>query len=159
MLSVNASYAIPVVTLSTDALAAIFLGVITWWDDPVLTALNAGVPLPHTRITVVVPSVPSDSTVVFTAGLQRLSATYGSRFPTGGSPLDTWPTTTSFLRASSDATVAELVSAPERNIIWSTTQILQWCGAPQTMLFAVPQAHCAVEHAGSCDRSAASFSR
>ncbi|OBH87670.1 phosphate ABC transporter substrate-binding protein PstS [Mycobacterium sp. E2989] len=42
---------IPPLVVSSDALAKIFSGRITAWNDPILVALNPGVPLPNTKIT------------------------------------------------------------------------------------------------------------
>jgi phosphate ABC transporter phosphate-binding protein len=44
--------------LSSDALAKIFSGRITAWNDPILAALNPGVPLPNTKV---VPIYRADS--------------------------------------------------------------------------------------------------
>lgn len=44
--------------LSSDALARVFSGRITTWNDPILAALNPGVPLPPTRV---VPIYRADS--------------------------------------------------------------------------------------------------
>ena len=41
---------LPTLTLNGDALAKIFTGRITQWDDPILLALNPGVTLPDTKI-------------------------------------------------------------------------------------------------------------
>ncbi|WP_233214809.1 phosphate ABC transporter substrate-binding protein PstS [Mycobacterium sp. 4858] len=42
---------VPALVVSSDALAKIFSGRITAWNDPILAALNPGVVLPDTRIT------------------------------------------------------------------------------------------------------------
>ena len=42
---------VPALVVSSDALAKIFSGRITAWNDPILAALNPGVALPDTRIT------------------------------------------------------------------------------------------------------------
>jgi len=42
---------VPALVLSSDALAKIFSGKITAWNDQILAALNPGVPLPDTKIT------------------------------------------------------------------------------------------------------------
>lgn len=42
---------VPALVVSSDALAKIFSGRITAWNDPILAALNPGVPLPDTKIT------------------------------------------------------------------------------------------------------------
>lgn len=42
---------VPALVVSSDALAKIFSGRITAWNDPILTALNPGVALPNTKVT------------------------------------------------------------------------------------------------------------
>lgn len=42
---------VPGLVVSSDALAKIFSGRITSWNDPILVALNPGVPMPDTKIT------------------------------------------------------------------------------------------------------------
>jgi phosphate transport system substrate-binding protein len=53
---------IPGMILSSDALARIFSGRITAWNDPTLTALNPGVALPDARITPIYRSDSSGTT-------------------------------------------------------------------------------------------------
>ena len=57
--------------LSAEALAGIFDGRITRWDDPVLRAANPGVALPSTAVTPVHRADPSGTTVVFTEYLRQ----------------------------------------------------------------------------------------
>jgi phosphate transport system substrate-binding protein len=57
--------------LTQSALAKIFAGEITMWDDPALKATNPGVNLPHQRITVVVRSEGSGATAQFTLWMKR----------------------------------------------------------------------------------------
>lgn len=42
---------VPGLVVSSDALAKIFSGRITSWNDPILVALNPGVPMPDTKVT------------------------------------------------------------------------------------------------------------
>ena len=51
--------------LTGPVLAAIYLGQITHWNDPALTALNPGLPLPNAAITVVHRSDGSGTTYIF----------------------------------------------------------------------------------------------
>jgi phosphate ABC transporter phosphate-binding protein len=53
---------IPSLVLDADALAKIFSGVIRSWNDPVLVALNPGVPLPNLKITPIYRSDSSGTT-------------------------------------------------------------------------------------------------
>jgi phosphate transport system substrate-binding protein len=57
--------------LSQAALAKIFAGEVTRWNDPVIAATNKGVALPDQRITVVVRSDGSGATAQFTLWMLR----------------------------------------------------------------------------------------
>jgi len=59
--------------LSQEAVAGIFLGKITTWNDPKLTALNPGAKLPASPITVAYRSDGSGTTAVFTEYLAKIS--------------------------------------------------------------------------------------
>lgn len=69
--------------LSRDVLPAIFLGEITRWNDPKLTALNPGLTLPDLPITVVHRSDGSGTTAAFTAHLSAISPTWQNTIGTG----------------------------------------------------------------------------
>jgi phosphate transport system substrate-binding protein len=77
--------------LSGPAIASIYLGKITNWNDPAITKLNKGVKLPNLKITVVYRSDGSGDTYAFTDYLSRISSAWKSRvgnatavsFPTG----------------------------------------------------------------------------
>jgi len=57
--------------LSQQAIAKIFSGQVTTWNDPVIAATNPGVALPAQRITVVVRSDGSGATAQFTLWMLR----------------------------------------------------------------------------------------
>ena len=76
--------------LTGPVLADIFLGQITHWNDPALTALNPGITLPNARITVVHRSDGSGTTYIFSNYLSAVSATWASKVGTGKSL--NWPT-------------------------------------------------------------------
>ena len=59
--------------LTPEALAEIFLGKITKWNDPKIAASNAGLALPDTAITVVRRSDGSGTTFIFTNYLSKVS--------------------------------------------------------------------------------------
>jgi phosphate transport system substrate-binding protein len=61
------------VKLSAKALADIFLGTLTKWNDPALVALNPGVALPDQDITVVHRADGSGTTWIFTNYLDKVS--------------------------------------------------------------------------------------
>src|SRR2546427_10809181 len=71
------TYNIPGVTqalkITPDALAGIFLGKITKWNDPAITAPNAGVKLPAHGIVVVQRSDGSGTSYIWTDYLSKLS--------------------------------------------------------------------------------------
>ncbi len=69
--------------LSRQVLPAIFLGQITRWNDPKITALNPGVTLPDLPITVVHRSDGSGTTAAFTAYLSAISPAWQEKVGTG----------------------------------------------------------------------------
>jgi len=66
------------VKLTGEALASIFLGKITRWNDPQLSALNGGVALPSRDILVVHRSDGSGTTFVFTDYLTTVSSAWSA---------------------------------------------------------------------------------
>lgn len=75
--------------LSREALANIFLGKITNWNDPTIAQANPGVQLPDQRITVVHRSDGSGTTAVFTMHLSAISPEWKNSVGTGRSV--EWP--------------------------------------------------------------------
>jgi phosphate transport system substrate-binding protein len=65
--------------LDGDTLSAIYLGQIKKWNDPAIAALNQGVNLPSTAITVVHRSDGSGTTYHFTDYLAKVSSTWKSK--------------------------------------------------------------------------------
>jgi phosphate transport system substrate-binding protein len=88
------TYNLPGVTqplqMTGDVIADIFLGRITKWNDPRITAMNAGVTLPARDILVVHRSDGSGTTYVFTDYLAAVSPTWASG-PGRGKAIN-WPT-------------------------------------------------------------------
>src|SRR5690242_7813242 len=74
---------------SPDVIADIFLGKITKWNDPRITADNPGVTLPANDITVVHRSDGSGTSAVFTDYLSKVSAEWKEKVGSGTSP--SWP--------------------------------------------------------------------
>lgn len=64
---------VPALKLTRAALAGIFLGTITRWNDPAIVAANPGVPLPARSINVAYRSDGSGTTFVFTQHLAAVS--------------------------------------------------------------------------------------
>jgi phosphate transport system substrate-binding protein len=75
--------------LDGPTLANIFLGHITKWNDPALTALNSGVSLPSSAITVVHRSDGSGTTFHFTDYLSKISSEWKTRV--GNAKSVSWP--------------------------------------------------------------------
>lgn len=68
---------------SGETLAAIFLGTITTWNDPLIAADNPGVTLPDTPITVVHRSDGSGTTSIFTDYLSKVSTEWADQVGSG----------------------------------------------------------------------------
>jgi phosphate transport system substrate-binding protein len=75
--------------LTGPVLAAIFLGRVTRWNDPAITALNPGITLPGAPITVVHRSDGSGTTYIFSNYLSSVSPAWAARAGTGKTL--TWP--------------------------------------------------------------------
>jgi phosphate transport system substrate-binding protein len=76
--------------LTGSVLAAIFLGQITRWNDPAITALNPGVSLPPARINVVHRSDGSGTTYIFSDYLSSADPAWAAKVGTGKTLR--WPT-------------------------------------------------------------------
>ncbi len=80
--SVVLAYNLPGVSglkLSRSALAGIFLGTITKWNDPAITAANPGLPLPDQPISVAYRSDGSGTTFVFTQHVAAISPEFDEK--------------------------------------------------------------------------------
>ena len=77
------------ITLDGDTLSKIFLGTITKWNDPAITALNTGVTLPDEDIVTVHRSDGSGTTNIFTNYLDKVSTDWHSQVGTASSVQ--WP--------------------------------------------------------------------
>jgi phosphate transport system substrate-binding protein len=69
--------------LTGPVLARIFLGQITSWNDPAITALNPGITLPSARIAVVHRSDGSGTTYIFSNYLSRVDPAWATKVGTG----------------------------------------------------------------------------
>jgi phosphate transport system substrate-binding protein len=82
--------------LTSSVLAGIFSGVIDYWDDPAIKALNPGVLLPHNSIVVVFRSDASGDNYIFSDYLETLQPAAWNAFtsatgnPSGAQAI--WPT-------------------------------------------------------------------
>lgn len=87
------TYNIPGVTaalnFTPEALAGIYLGKITKWNDPAITGANTGVNLPSAEIVVVHRSDGSGTTYCWTDYLSKISEEWKSKVGTGASV--NWP--------------------------------------------------------------------
>jgi phosphate transport system substrate-binding protein len=79
----------PKLKLDSDVIANIFLGNITKWNDPKITALNPGVTLPDTGIIPVHRSDGSGTTFIFTDYLSSVSTVWADT--TGKGTSVKWP--------------------------------------------------------------------
>lgn len=70
-------------------IANIYLGHITTWDDPAITALNTGVSLPHATISVVHRSDGSGTTSIFTHYLSAVNSEWSTKV--GAGTTVNWP--------------------------------------------------------------------
>jgi len=75
--------------LDGDAIAGIFLGRITKWNDPKLVALNSGLKLPNTDIIVVHRSDGSGTSFIFTDYLSKVSPEWKAKV--GAATSVNWP--------------------------------------------------------------------
>ena len=94
--AITVSYNLPGVKtglkLDGPTIADIFLGKIKKWDDPAIKALNPGISLPSTAITVVHRSDSSGTTDGFTTYLSAVSPAWSSSV--GSGKIVKWPTGT-----------------------------------------------------------------
>ncbi len=77
------------IKLTGAALGDIYLGKITKWNDPALTALNPGVPLPDAAISVVRRADGSGTTFIFTNYLSKVSSDWKEKIGEGSAVQ--WP--------------------------------------------------------------------
>ena len=75
--------------LTGPVLAGIYLGQITRWDDPAITALNRGITLPPAPITVVHRSDGSGTAYIFSSYLSAVDPAWAAR--TGAAKTLNWP--------------------------------------------------------------------
>src|SRR6516165_9098509 len=80
------------IKLDGPTISKIFMGQITKWNDPAITALNSGMTLPSTAITVVHRSDSSGTTAGFTKFLAATDPTWASKVGTNKDVQ--WPTGT-----------------------------------------------------------------
>ena len=85
-LGVNA----PQLILTRTALADIYLGLITWWNDSAIASVNPALTMPAQRITMVLPSSGVSSVLTFTSALSKFSSTFNLTI--GGTQTPAWPT-------------------------------------------------------------------
>lgn len=79
----------PTLKFSGDLIADIFLGKVRTWNDPAIAAVNPGVTLPSTPITVAHRSDGSGTTFIFSDYLGKVSSQWKNKVGTGKSL--NWP--------------------------------------------------------------------
>ena len=75
--------------ITTAVLSAIFLGQVTNWNDPAISALNPGVHFPNEPITVVHRADASGTSYIFTNYMAEISTTWATKVGIGKSV--SWP--------------------------------------------------------------------
>ena len=80
----------PQLRFTPDVIADIFLGKVSKWNDPRISAVNPGVKLPDMNITVVHRSDGSGTTFIFSDYLSKVSGEWKEKVGTG--PSLNWPT-------------------------------------------------------------------
>jgi len=86
------AYNLPGITglkLTPEVIEGIFLGEITKWNDPKITAVNKDLSLPDLKITVVYRSDGSGTTYIFSDYMTRAGRLWGTKIGTGKSL--SWP--------------------------------------------------------------------
>jgi phosphate transport system substrate-binding protein len=78
------------IRLTGQVLGDVYLGKITRWNDPALTALNPGVPLPDAAISVVRRADGSGTSFIFTNYLSKVNAEWKAKVGEGTAV--NWPT-------------------------------------------------------------------
>lgn len=78
------------IKLTGEVLGDIYLGKVTKWNDPALTALNPGVPLPDAAIAVVRRADGSGTSFIFTNYLSKVNAEWKAKVGEGTAV--NWPT-------------------------------------------------------------------
>ena len=97
--------------LTGSILAGIYLGTITKWNDPQITAVNTGLKLPDTTIAVVHRSDGSGTTYIFTNYLSKINTDWNSKV--GNANSVNWPVG---LGGAQSAGVAGLVQQTPNSI-------------------------------------------
>ena len=100
-----------VLKLTGEVLAGIYLGTITKWNDPQITAINSGLKLPDATIAVVHRSDGSGTTYIFTNYLSKVSSDWSSKV--GNANSVNWPVG---LGGAQSAGVAGLVQQTPNSI-------------------------------------------
>lgn len=116
--------------LTPDVLAKIYLGDIEKWNDPAIAAVNAGLSLPDTDITVVHRSDGSGTTFQFTDYLSKVSTDWQSQV--GSATTVNWPVgvggeKNAGVAAQVDALpgaigYVEVAYAVQANMVWAALQ-------------------------------------
>jgi phosphate transport system substrate-binding protein len=128
------TYNIPGVTatlnFTPEALAGIFLGKITMWNDPAIASANKGVNLPAKGITVVHRSDGSGTTYIWTDYLSKVSEEWKSKVGSGTSV--NWPVglggknsegvTAQIKNAPNSIGYVELIYASSNNVPYGTVK-------------------------------------
>ncbi|KLT72945.1 phosphate ABC transporter substrate-binding protein [Neisseria arctica] len=100
--------------LSGEVLAEIYLGKITKWNDPKITALNEGLALPDAPITTVFRSDGSGTSFIFTTYLSQVSNEW--KDSVGAANTVKWPTSSSGAAGKGNEGVSTYVNRVKNSI-------------------------------------------
>ncbi len=140
--------------LTGPVIANIYLGTVKFWNDASITALNAGVSLPHQSITVVHRSDGSGTTGIFTHYLSAISPDWKSKV--GAGTTVNWPTG---VGAKGNAGVAAQVKSTAGAIGYNElgyvlTNNIQYAAVQNaSMKFVVPSVDSAAAAAQNIDKT------
>ena len=132
--------------LDGATLADIYLGKITRWNDPAIAALNGGLKLPETKITVVHRSDGSGTTFNFTNYLSKVSPAWKSKVGEGTAV--SWPAgigAARFIRSIADSCNCGAIAA-----IYTRPTTL---GAFAVSVITTPPHECPTRIVGPCWRA------
>ena len=100
--------------LTGEVLAEIYLGTIKKWNDPKITALNAGVTLPDAPISTVFRSDGSGTSFIFTTYLSQVSSAWKDKV--GAANTVKWPTANSGAAGKGNEGVSTYVKRVKNSI-------------------------------------------
>lgn len=77
--------------LSREALARIYMGDITWWNDTRITSTNPTVTMPKQRITIIIDADPGEVHTVYLTAFSKFATNFTNILPITNDPTNYWP--------------------------------------------------------------------